>query len=183
MNPNIFFLFGSLDNQKKKKNIFTTQKNISEETALLRKMSEPSNKNETKNEIQNLIKQIQQVKNRPNWDEYFICNAYLISKRSTCAKLHVGCVLTKDNRIISTGYNGHVAGCAHTSKIVDGHEQMTIHAEANAICHNNTAKTKGCIAYITHYPCLNCAKLLIAAGISTIVYAEDYNNNKIFFLI
>ena len=74
------------------------------------------------------------VEYRFSWDEYFILIATIIKKRSSCNKLHVGCLVTRNNRILATGYNGHVPGAPHTSKIVDNHEQMTIHAETNAIC-------------------------------------------------
>lgn len=80
-----------------------------------------------------LITNIKELEDRPNWDSYFIIMAYLISKRSTCKRLNVGCILTKNNRIVSTGYNGHIPGAPHDSLIKDGHEQMTIHAETNAV--------------------------------------------------
>lgn len=128
-----------------------------------------------------LITNIKELEDRPNWDSYFIIMAYLISKRSTCKRLNVGCILTKNNRIVSTGYNGHIPGAHHDSLIKDGHEQMTIHAETNAV--TDAAKRgvalEGSIAYVTHYPCINCTKTLISAGIKEIIYAEDYNNNNI----
>ncbi len=128
-----------------------------------------------------MINFIKKMEHRPNWDEYFIMMAYIISKRSTCHKINVGCVLTKNNRIIATGYNGHIAGCPHDSIIKDEHEMATIHAETNTIasaCKYGIA-LEGAIAYITHFPCINCTKNLIASGIKTIVYAEDYNNDEI----
>ncbi|MBA43173.1 MAG: dCMP deaminase [Magnetococcales bacterium] len=130
-----------------------------------------------------LINDIKQLNTRLDWDEYFIVTSFLISKRSSCDRLNVGCVITKDKRIISTGYNGHIPGTPHESIIVNNHEQMTIHAEVNAICH--AAKTgtslNDCIVYITHFPCINCTKSLIASGVKKIVYGEDYKNNKIVY--
>lgn len=128
-----------------------------------------------------LIESIKTIDYRPNWQEYFMSVAYILSKRSTCERLHVGCVIVNDNRIITTGYNGHIKGTPHMSRVIDGHEQMTIHAETNAIA---DAASRGIplnksIAYVTHYPCINCAKNLISAGIKEIIYAEDYNNNPI----
>lgn len=118
---------------------------------------------------------------RPDWNEYFMMCAILLSSRSTCQRLHVGCVLVKENRIISSGYNGHFSGCKHESIIRNNHEQATIHAEQNAIADaakrgvsiNNTT------AYITHFPCTNCTKLLVQTGISKIVYLNDYNNDEL----
>ena len=116
---------------------------------------------------------------RLNWDEYFTSITLLASKRSSCPRLHVGCVIVKNKRIITTGYNGFLKGCPHRSKIVNGHEQFTIHAEQNAICDaaERGVSLNQATAYITHYPCLNCFKLLIASGINEIKYFADYHNN------
>jgi len=128
-----------------------------------------------------IIDKIKKLDQRLSWDEYFMSVTYLISKRSSCNKLHVGCVIVNDRRIVTTGYNGHIKGAPHTSEIVDGHEQMTIHAEANAITDaaSRGVKIFGSTAYVTHYPCINCSKILIAAGIKEIIYGEDYNNNPL----
>ena len=120
---------------------------------------------------------------RIDWDDYFISTALLISCRSPCHRLHVGCVLVNNNRIISAGYNGFLPGASHTSIITnDGstnHEQATVHAECNAIadCANRGVSTFNCTAYITHYPCINCFKTLIASGIKEIKYLHDYKND------
>ena len=128
-----------------------------------------------------MIKLIKTIDYRPCWEEYFMSVAYLISKRSSCERLHVGCVIVNDKRIITTGYNGHIKNSPHISVIRDGHEQMTIHAETNAITDaaSRGVKLSESIAYVTHYPCINCAKNLIAAGIKEIIYAEDYKNDEI----
>jgi dCMP deaminase len=121
--------------------------------------------------------------NRIDWDDYFISTALLISCRSPCHRLHVGCVLVYNNRIISAGYNGFLPGASHTSIIntegSNNHEQATVHAECNCIadCANRGVSTIGCTAYITHYPCINCFKTLIAAGIREIKYLHDYKND------
>lgn len=132
-----------------------------------------------KNSCTDLINLIKRLDCRPDWESYFMTVAYLISKRSSCDRLHVGCVIVNDKRIITTGYNGHIKGAPHTSIIKDGHEQMTIHAETNAITDaaSRGIKLEGSTAYVTHYPCINCAKILIAAGIREIIYCEDYNND------
>lgn len=118
---------------------------------------------------------------RISWEKYFIDIAELSSIRSPCSRLKVGCVLVKENRMISMGYNGFLSGCPHKSIIVDNHEQATIHAEINAI--TDAAKrgvsVDGSTAYITHHPCLNCYKALAASGVQQIIYAEDYKNDPI----
>ena len=70
---------------------------------------------------------------RPSWDEYFKALVQLTSTRSSCEKLHVGCLFVKDNRIIAQGYNGYIAGCEHKMIIRDNHNIGTIHAEQNTI--------------------------------------------------
>lgn len=118
---------------------------------------------------------------RPSWDDYFkeIVNA--TSKRSPCKRLNVGCLLVIDNRIISQGYNGFLPGFIHESIVRDGHEQATVHAEQNAICDcaKRGTSCNGSTAYITHYPCVICTRLLIAAGIKNIKYIHDYKNDPL----
>jgi len=120
-------------------------------------------------------------KERPTWDEYFREIALVTAKRSPCDRLHVGCVLVKDNRIISQGYNGYLPDCPHVSIVRNNHEQATVHAEQNAICDcaKRGVSCEDAIAYITHYPCLICARLLMAAGIKAIKYINDYKNDEL----
>ena len=118
---------------------------------------------------------------RPNWNEYFKEISQVTSKRSPCKRLKVGCVLVKENRIISQGYNGFLPGVPHESIIRNNHEQATIHAEQNALC-DCAKRGVSCdesIAYITHYPCVICARLLLASGIKQIYYINDYNNDEL----
>lgn len=118
---------------------------------------------------------------RLTWEQYFKELTALSAARSPCTRLKVGCLLVKENRIVSQGYNGFLAGCSHTSLVRAGHEQATVHAEQNAVadCAKRGVNCHGCTAYITHYPCLNCFKILAAAGINQIVYIDDYNNDPI----
>ena len=111
---------------------------------------------------------------RPSWNEYFKQITLLTATRSACKRLHVGCLLIKDNRIIAQGYNGYLPGCKHEQIMRDGHEIATIHAEQNAItdCAKRGVSCDGATAYITHYPCINCMKLLCAAGIKHINYID-----------
>ena len=119
--------------------------------------------------------------NRLSWDEYFMSVAFLISSRSSCERLHVGCVLVKNNRIISAGYNGFLPGMPHQSIVRDSHEQATVHAEQNAItdCASRGVSVKDTTAYITHFPCLNCAKILAASGIREVRFCCDYRNDTL----
>ena len=119
------------------------------------------------------------MEERPTWKEYFKDIVILTSKRSPCKRLQVGCLLVNNNRIISQGYNGYLPGAEHKQIIRNNHEVATIHAEQNSItdCAKRGVSCKDSIAYITHYPCLNCVKLLSASGIKEIYYIEDYNND------
>lgn len=122
---------------------------------------------------------------RPSWDEYFMATATLIASRSNCERLNVGCVIvtagTRKNRIVAAGYNGWLPGTPHASRLRDGHEQATVHAEQNAIADaaRRGSSVDGCTAYVTHFPCINCAKILAAAGIAEIKYHGDYNNDPL----
>jgi dCMP deaminase len=118
---------------------------------------------------------------RPSWDEYFTKIVLTTAERSPCERLKVGCLLIKDNRIISQGYNGFLPSCPHESKIRDNHEQGTVHAEQNAIadCAKRGVSCDQCIAYITHYPCVICMRLMCASGIQSIKYIHDYKNDEL----
>lgn len=120
---------------------------------------------------------------RPSWDEYFMATAKLIASRSNCHRLNVGCVIVssgaRKNRLIAAGYNGFLPGTPHLSRLREGREQATVHAEQNAIADaaRRGSPVEGGVAYVTHFPCINCAKILAAAGIAEIRYRDDYNND------
>lgn len=118
---------------------------------------------------------------RPSWDEYFTEIIQVTSKRSPCKRLQVGCLLVCDNRIISQAYNGFLPGCSHESIVRDGHEQATVHAEQNAIadCAKRGVSCENATAYITHYPCIICCRILLGAGIKHIKYIHDYKNDNL----
>tara|TARA_Y100000389_G_C17062784_1_gene318162 strand:- start:107 stop:511 length:405 start_codon:yes stop_codon:yes gene_type:complete len=118
---------------------------------------------------------------RPTWDEYFKQLVTITASRSSCEKLNVGCILVNDNRIIAQGYNGYISGCEHSMIIRDGHNIATIHAEQNTIvdCAKRGVSCNNCTAYITHFPCYNCMKLMAASGIKEIKYIEDYKNDSL----
>ncbi|MBR5316250.1 MAG: cytidine/deoxycytidylate deaminase family protein [Firmicutes bacterium] len=127
--------------------------------------------------------------NRPSWDEYFMQIAELTAQRSTCLRRHVGAAIVKDKHIIATGYNGAPRGLKHCDElggclrqkmqIPSGqrHELCrALHAEQNAIIQAATLgqSVEGGTIYITHQPCVICAKMIINAGLSRIVVREGY---------
>jgi dCMP deaminase len=125
---------------------------------------------------------------RPSWDDYFMEMLEVIKQRSTCVRRHVGAVIVRDHRIISTGYNGAPTGLRHCTKetcvrmkygIKSGerHELCrATHAEQNAIISAARMGTsiEGAEIYITDSPCILCTKMLINAGIKRIVYRGAY---------
>lgn len=128
-----------------------------------------------------IIKNIINIHSDIDWDTYFMSIALLASGRSKCHRLKVGCVLVIENRVISMGYNGFLPGAPHTSVLRDDHEQATVHAEQNAISDaaRRGVTVESATAYITHYPCLNCAKILAASGITHIKYYSSYKNDTL----
>lgn len=126
------------------------------------------------------------------WDETFIEIAEKYAEHSSCAKYHVGAVITRDRRIISTGYNGVPGGQPHCNELFkninfkkdkilsEKHHQWSliheIHAEVNAICYaaKNEVLTNNATIYVTLQPCLTCSKAIVAAGIKRVVYKEEY---------
>lgn len=120
--------------------------------------------------------------NRPLWDEYFLKLAMLASERSTCPRMHCGCILVKDRFVLATGYNGSIPGLPHCEDvgclIVENHCVRTNHAEINALVQAavHGVSIKGATAYITNMSCTTCAKALIAAGIVRVVVFSDFHD-------
>jgi dCMP deaminase len=118
--------------------------------------------------------------------------AYAYAECSTAEKLKVGCVLVKDHRIISIGYNGMPSGWTNECETqfmtgngtADHIELITkpevIHAEANAVAKlaRSNESGEGSVAFITHAPCLSCAKMLYSAGVSEVVYSQSYRETE-----
>ena len=106
--------------------------------------------------------------------------ARTVATRATCPRARVGAVLTRERRILTTGYNGAPRGVPHCLDVgctmVDGHCLRATHAEANAIVQGalHGVSLQGATAYCTHQPCAGCTKLLISAGVERIVYADAY---------
>jgi len=128
---------------------------------------------------------------RPNWDEYFMDIAALVSKRSTCLRRSVGAVLVRDRRILSTGYNGAPSGMRHCLDIGCLREQLNIpsgerhelcrglHAEQNAIIQAafHGVSVNGSTLYCTNHPCVICSKMIINAGIVHVIVREHYRDD------
>ncbi|HOQ67189.1 MAG TPA: cytidine/deoxycytidylate deaminase family protein [Candidatus Atribacteria bacterium] len=128
------------------------------------------------------------VRDRPDWDTYFMSIAHLVSTRSTCLRRQVGAVMVRDKQILTTGYNGVPRGithctldtCLRSSKNIPSGQQQELcrglHAEQNAIIQAalHGVSTKEATLYCTHQPCVLCAKMLINAGIVRIVYKNSY---------
>jgi len=123
--------------------------------------------------------------------------AHAYAECSTAEKLKVGCVLVKDHRIISIGYNGMPSGWTNecedevyskvyskVSKVEVTKELVTkpevIHAEANAVAKlaRSNESGEGSVAFITHAPCISCAKMLYSAGVSEVIYSEVYRMSE-----
>lgn len=125
---------------------------------------------------------------RPAWDEYFVRMAHLASSRSTCLRRHVGAVIVKDRMVLSTGYNDTPRGlhncgdggcerCASDTPPGTGHDTcLCLHAEQNAIIQAayHGVSINGATIYVTHQPCLTCAKMILNAGLRRVVFAGEY---------
>jgi len=117
---------------------------------------------------------------RPSWDAYFMGITSEVARRSTCNRAQVGAIIVRDKRILTTGYNGSPTGLPHCTEVgclmVNGHCVRTLHAEQNAVIQAalHGVSTDRATIYVTHQPCLTCAKMIINAGINRIVYGGDY---------
>lgn len=126
---------------------------------------------------------------RPDWDEYFMNIAEVVAKRSNCSRRHVAAVIVKEQRIISTGYNGTPRGikncfqggcprCNSETPSGEGLEEcLCSHGEENAIVQAayHGISVKDGTLYTTYSPCLLCAKMIINAGINEVVYKDRYS--------
>jgi dCMP deaminase len=127
---------------------------------------------------------------RPSWDEYFLKIVDMVGSRGSCDRGRAGCVITRDRRIVATGYAGSPVGLPHCDEV--GHEMHTVinddgttsrhcirttHAEQNAICEaaRMGIALEGGTLYCKMTPCYTCAKMIINAGIKRVVCAQDYH--------
>ena len=115
------------------------------------------------------------------WDEYFMGVAMLSGMRSKDPNTQVGaCIVSADNKILSMGYNGFPKGCSddefpwcREGAPLDNKYFYTTHSELNAILNYRGGSLEGAKIYVTLFPCNECAKAIIKAGITTVVYDSD----------
>lgn len=134
------------------------------------------------------MNQTTQQINRPSWDDYFMSILDTVKERSTCIRRKVGAIIVKDKRIIATGYNGAPSGLKHCYEIGCLREKLNIpsgqnhelcrgiHAEQNAIIQAAMygVSINEATIYVTHNPCVQCAKMIINAGIKRVVFCGEY---------
>jgi len=136
------------------------------------------------------------VYKRPSWDEYFMKIVDIVGLRSTCDRGRAGCVIVKNNHILSIGYVGSPPGLPHCDEIghliiksteegdnsgkLHDHCVRTIHAEQNAICHaaRMGVALEGATLYVKMEPCPVCCHLIIAVGIKRVVCQYKYHTAK-----
>lgn len=125
---------------------------------------------------------------RPAWDDYFMDITRLVARRSTCMRRQVGAIIVRDNRILSTGYNGAPTGMRHCLEIGCIRERQGIpsgerhelcrglHAEQNAILQAAVygISIAGGVFYVTHQPCVLCAKMMANSQIKQVYYWGGY---------
>ncbi|XP_049901019.1 deoxycytidylate deaminase-like [Epinephelus moara] len=114
--------------------------------------------------------------------------AVLSAQRSKDPSTQVGaCIVNQENKVVATGYNGMPNGCddaqlpwarSGTADWLDTKHPYVCHAELNAIINRNSADVRGCTIYVTLFPCYECAKLIIQAGIKNVVYLSDKYNRR-----
>lgn len=121
---------------------------------------------------------------RKDWHNYFMAIAREVATRATCDRKHVGAVIVRDKSILSTGYNGSIAGLPHCDEVghlmQDGHCVRTVHAEANAIVQaaKHGVRIDGADLYTTASPCWDCFKLIAQSGIKRIFFGEFYREER-----
>ena len=114
-----------------------------------------------------------------NWDEYFMGVAMLAARRSKDPNTQVGaCIVSPDNIIISTGYNGMPKGCSDDEfpwerEGIETKYPYVVHAELNAILNANGRDLRGSRLYVALFPCNECAKAIIQSGVKEVVYLSD----------
>lgn len=115
---------------------------------------------------------------RPSEGEWLLRMADVAAQRSTCSRLQVGAVLSRDGRILSTGYNGAPSGETHCEHLDDLPCTQSVHAEVNALVFaaRHGVSTEGASFYVTHAPCYGCAGLLINAGVDTVYFRSHYRS-------
>lgn len=133
---------------------------------------------------------------RKPWDKYFMDIAFTASTRATCSRRHVGAVLTKDKKVLGTGYNGAPSGvpsCLEEGCLIHKYIELnekgepeekhkcirTIHAEQNLILFTDQNDRNGATLYVTDQPCWTCANIIANSGIVEVVYHRGYEKDHV----
>jgi len=181
-----------LDNKHSDKKDFGLQSNKCKEMADII-LKNDSTIDDLKKKIDKIIADlgIKTKIERPSWDKYFMKLAYLVRERSTCLSRHVGAVIVRDKKILTTGYNGPPKGLKHCQELggclkerldipigQDKDVTRAVHAEQNAIAQaaSSGVSVEDATIYCTNFPCFTCIKILINSGIKEIVFHEDYED-------
>ena len=112
---------------------------------------------------------------------FYMTTAHEAAKMSHAKRLQVGAVIVKDNRIVSYGYNGTPAGFSNVCEDEDGKTKSEVlHAESNALLKAAASpeSTAGAGLYLTHSPCMDCAKMIVQANLGYVVFNEKYRDDK-----
>jgi dCMP deaminase len=133
---------------------------------------------------------------RSSWDTVWADVARAVSRRSSCDRAQVGAVIVKNNRVVSTGYNGPASGypadtslgcqnwCLRAAGGVPdmvsgyGYACPSVHAEANALLHASRTDVEGATIYVTHAPCADCAKLVSASGVARLIILQPIESHR-----
>lgn len=114
---------------------------------------------------------------RATQDQYFMLLAEQAAKRSTCSRLHVGAIVMQYGQVKSTGYNGAPRGVSHCVHNDDSPCRLSVHAEVNALLQmSHVYPDMPLVMYVTHAPCFDCAKLMLNARITEVVYGDVYRS-------
>lgn len=123
-------------------------------------------------------------KSRLTRDQMLMGIAMIVSNRGTCNRASVGAVIASEGRVVSMGYVGSPPGHPHCHDVgcdlQNGGCVRTLHAESNAIAYaaRKGISTEGCSLYTTLSPCLSCAKLILSAGITEVIYLGEYRDRR-----
>lgn len=117
---------------------------------------------------------------KDRWIQYYVKVAKDTALLSSAKKLQVGCVIVRDNRILSIGYNGTPSGWDNCCEENGKTKPEVLHAEANALMKlcSSTESSLRATLFVTHTPCIECAKLIYQAGISQVYYINEYDASK-----
>lgn len=121
------------------------------------------------------------IEKREKFDNKYMRMAYIWAENSYAKRRKVGCIIVKDNMIISDGYNGTPSGFENVCEDENGKTKpYVLHAEANAITKlaKSGNSSDGATLYVTTSPCMECSKLIIQAGIKRVVYCEEYHDSE-----